>query len=54
MVLVSLSCPFCGSTHVADVPTPWDIFFAVSPFPVLAYVVLSFLRSVHTGVLGGI
>ena len=24
-----------------DVPTPWDIFFAVSPFSVLAYVVLS-------------
>jgi len=25
----------------ADVPTPWDIFFAVSPFSVLAYVTLS-------------
>ena len=25
----------------ADVPTPWDIFFAVSPFSFLAYVVLS-------------
>jgi len=26
---------------LTDVPTPWDIFFAVSPFSVLAYVVLS-------------
>jgi len=35
-------------TFLTDVPIPWDIFFAVSPFSVLAYVTLSIFFVVST------